>query len=93
MIVGGLSGIGSAFAQRMVEKLGATHLILLSRSGMNAQGAQDLVHSIEEKGANVKVIKCDVASAEDLNLQLDACTKQMPPVRGVIQGAMVLQVR
>ena len=92
IIVGGLSGIGSAFALCMSEKLGASHLILLSRSGMNAKGAQELVNSLEERGVKVKVIKCDVADSENLNMLLDTCSTDMPPVRGVIQGAMVLQV-
>ena len=77
----------------MSEKLGAKHLVLLSRSGTNAPGAEQLVRRIEEQGSKVKVVKCDVANTQDLNTQLDSVTADMPPVRGVIQAAMVLQVR
>ena len=93
MIVGGLTGIGAAFARWMSQDLGATHLILLSRSGINAKGAKDLVSTLERSKTTVKVIACDVADAQDLERQLEECGKVMPPIRGVFQGAMVLQVR
>ena len=93
MIVGGLSGIGSELAQLMSKNLGASHIVLLSRSGMTAKGALALVKSLEQWGTKVKVIQCDVAETKDLNAQLDQCATEMPPIRGVIQGAMVLQVR
>ena len=92
LIVGGLTGIGSAFARWMSHKLGATHLILLSRSGMNAPSAQELVWSLEEAGTQVKVITCNVADTEHLEQELDECGTKFPPIRGVIQCAMVLQV-
>ena len=76
----------------MTGSLGASHILLLSRSGMNAEGASALVDSLAKRGAKVKVIGCDVADTEALNQGLDQCATSMPPIRGVIQGAMVLQV-
>ncbi|KAL9102129.1 MAG: hypothetical protein Q9163_002690 [Psora crenata] len=91
LIVGGLTGIGAAFAHYMVSKWSAKHLILLSRSGLKAKGASDLVSSLQQAGAVVKVLACDVANLEQLEAVLQSCSNSLPQIRGVIQGAMVLQ--
>ncbi|KAL8784315.1 MAG: hypothetical protein Q9195_009094 [Heterodermia aff. obscurata] len=91
LIVGGLTGIGAAFAKYMTSRWAAKHLILLSRSGLKANHASDLVASLQQEGASVKVLACDVANREQLEAALRDCADTCPPIRGVIQGAMVLQ--
>ncbi|KAL8782461.1 MAG: hypothetical protein Q9213_005355 [Squamulea squamosa] len=91
LIVGGLTGIGAAFAKWMVTRWGAKNLILLSRSGSNAKGGSELLTNLQQLGATVEAVACDVADVEKLATALDYCSKVLPPVRGVIQGAMVLQ--
>jgi acyl transferase domain-containing protein/NADPH:quinone reductase-like Zn-dependent oxidoreductase/NAD(P)-dependent dehydrogenase (short-subunit alcohol dehydrogenase family)/ubiquinone/menaquinone biosynthesis C-methylase UbiE len=91
LLVGGLGGLGRCIAQWMVDH-GARNLILLSRSaGKQASGA--CVSRLREAGCHVAAVGCDVADREALARALDACERdeQLPPVRGVIQGAMVLQ--
>ena len=92
LLVGGLGGIGKAFAKWMVEELEAKNLVLLSRSGLDAAGARDTVALLQQAGAVVEVLKCDVSNAQDLTNTLDECASSLPPIRGVIQAAMVLQV-
>ncbi|KAG8533450.1 putative PKS/NRPS-like protein biosynthetic cluster [Bacidia gigantensis] len=91
LIVGGLSGIGAAFAKWMVSAWGAKNLILLSRSGQTAKGASKLVQGLEQAGAAVRVQACDVTNRQQLEDALKDCSGSFPPIRGVIQGAMVLQ--
>lgn len=43
-------------------------------------------------GCKVNGIGCDISNALDLAIALKVCARDMPPIRGVIQGAMVLEV-
>ena len=70
---------------------GAKSLIFASRSGLAKEEARALVGILQERGANVAVHKCDISNAAQLASLIDA-SSNMPPNRGVIQGAMVLQV-
>ena len=92
LIVGGLGGIGVEMAKWMVHDLGAKSLILISRSGMDAAGAADAVEALRRPGVVVTVHKCDVADAKSLSTVIHACAQTLPPIRGIVQGAMVLQV-
>lgn len=92
LLVGGLGGIGIEIAKWMVNELGAKSLILLSRSGMDTTGAVDAVEALERSGAVVTVRKCDVADKIALSTVLQECARTLPPIRGVIQAAMVLKV-
>ena len=76
----------------MVHELGAKSLILISRSGMDATGATDAVEALERPGVVITVRKCDVADMNVLSSALQDCVQALPPIRGVIQGAMVFKV-
>lgn len=47
---------------------------------------------MEKRGCKVKAIGCDISVESDVAQALEECAHDMPPIRGVIQGAMVLQV-
>ena len=70
---------------------GARHLIFASRSGVAKQEANELVKVLKEKGVTVAVYSCDIGDPSQLAYSL-AQTDHMPPIRGVIQGAMVLHI-
>ena len=76
----------------MVHELGAKSLILISRSGMDATKAIDAVEALERPGVVITVRKCDVADMDGLSSVLHECVQRLPPIRGVVQGAMVLKV-
>lgn len=79
-------------AKWLVHELGAKSLILISRSGMDATGAAEAVETLRRPGVAITVRKCDVADRESLAAVLHDCGQSLPPIRGVIQGAMVLKV-
>ncbi|RDA95562.1 hypothetical protein CP533_1202 [Ophiocordyceps camponoti-saundersi (nom. inval.)] len=90
ILVGGLGGLGRVQALFMADH-GARHLVFISRSGGARQGAKDLIATLAEKyGIDAKVFAADVANREQLGAILDGIGRDMPPIRGVIQGAMVL---
>ena len=75
----------------MVGK-GARNVVLLSRSGkLNEKGVQQ-IGKLNEAGANVVVRRCDVADPADVNALVSQGLNDLPPMRGIVHGAMVLHV-
>ncbi|KAH8703346.1 iterative type I polyketide synthase [Talaromyces proteolyticus] len=89
VLAGGTGGLGRSIASWMVSR-GVKHLIFLARSRPSA-AVQDFIKDLEEKGCNVKISLCDVSDKDRLNAVVDECRTYMPPIKGVIQGAMVLK--
>ncbi|KUI54262.1 Lovastatin diketide synthase LovF [Cytospora mali] len=89
LLVGGMGGLGRAMALWMLSH-GARNFIFASRSGLDRVEARELEAILESSGANVVVGKCDVSKMADLEGLMSQC-EHLPPVKGVIQGAMVLQ--
>ncbi|GIZ46187.1 hypothetical protein CKM354_000932400 [Cercospora kikuchii] len=90
LLVGGLGGLGRAQAEYMVQH-GARHLAFISRSGKAGKEASDLINRLVAAGVSAKTYACDVAEKDELTAVLEDIASTMPPIRGVIQGAMVLQ--
>ncbi|CAG7931685.1 unnamed protein product [Penicillium olsonii] len=90
LLVGGLGGIGRATALWMASR-GARHLIFINRSGLESSGARETIAALQAEGCTASVFACDVADATQLISTLDTARQQSPPIRGVIQGAMVLR--
>ncbi|KAI0881953.1 putative polyketide synthase [Annulohypoxylon maeteangense] len=98
LIVGGVGGIGRSLAQWLMDH-GAKNLILLSRGAgdldldknQNTDGAL-FIRELRATGCRVKPVSCDIAQATGLAKALRICEDEgLPPVRGVIQGAMLLR--
>jgi NADPH:quinone reductase-like Zn-dependent oxidoreductase len=91
LLVGGLGGIGRATAMWMVSH-GVRNIVFANRTGHTKQEAKDTIQALEGKGATVKVYSCDVSDASQVSDMIAKASKDMPPIRGVIQAAMVLRV-
>lgn len=91
LLVGGVGGLGRSIAHWMVNH-GARNLILLSRNA-SKQNAGTFISQLREAGCRIVAISCDVANEQSLTRALDRCKNEegLPPIRGVIQGAMVLK--
>jgi NADPH:quinone reductase-like Zn-dependent oxidoreductase/acyl carrier protein len=88
LITGGLGGLGLTVARWMVDK-GARNLVLLSRTGRSADGDK-AVDSLRAAGANVMLVKADVSDEADVAHVLDDVQKSMPPLRGIVHAAGVI---
>jgi acyl transferase domain-containing protein/aryl carrier-like protein len=90
LITGGLAGFGLAVARWMAER-GAGTLVLLGRRGADTPGAREAVAELEGLGCRVVVHAADVSQDADLATVLDAIDAELPPLRGVMHAAMVLE--
>jgi acyl transferase domain-containing protein len=89
LISGGLSGLGLATARWMVEK-GARHLVLLGRSGASTPEAVAAVEAMKAAGAVVLVRQVDISEEQQVEALLQEVQQSLPPLRGVIHSAMVM---
>ena len=90
LVIGGVGGIGKSVVRRMVE-LGAKSLVLLSRNAESPQHDPFIVE-IKAKGVEVVARNVDIADAAKLEAAARDISAILPPVGGIIQAAMVLQV-
>ncbi|KAI1641235.1 KR-domain-containing protein [Biscogniauxia mediterranea] len=90
VIAGGLGGLGQSVARWLVNQ-GARNLILLSRPGGQSETSRSLVRRLTDQGAHVETPACDITDLKSLRTAIDQCMLTMPPIRGCIQAAMVLQ--
>src|SRR5205814_2023235 len=65
-------------ARHLVERHGARHLLLTSRQGPSAPGADALRRELEHAGASVTIAACDVADPQALEALLDAIPDAHP---------------
>lgn len=86
-IVGMSGALGIALADWMIRK-GARSLVMSSR---NPDISPDWVTSHRLRGATVTVIICDVTNEISLNEVHRNICEMLPPIVGVIHGAMVLR--
>ncbi|WP_344571334.1 SDR family NAD(P)-dependent oxidoreductase, partial [Streptomyces fulvorobeus] len=60
LITGGTGGLGGVLARHLVTEHGVRHLLLASRRGLAAAGAEELRDELAAQGAQVTVAPCDV---------------------------------
>ncbi|KAE8415268.1 hypothetical protein BDV36DRAFT_298242 [Aspergillus pseudocaelatus] len=90
VIAGGLGGIVQSIAAWFVDR-GARTLLLLSRSGAKGTEVMKFIDSLQSKCAKVIAPACDISNESALRKVLEEWQSQLPPIKGCIQAAMVLQ--
>jgi len=89
LITGATGMAGSALARHVVTRHGARNLVLVSRRGLDAPGAAELVAELSAAGAQAHVVACDAADREAL-AKVIADIPVQRPLSGVIHAAGVL---
>ena len=89
LLVGGLGGLGRSIAEHLVKR-GARHIAFFSRSGACTAAAQALVTKLRLGGVQVAAFATDVCDATQLAAAIGEVHKFMPPIRGAIQCAAVV---
>jgi KR domain len=65
----------------------------MSRSGLKSDRSKAIAEELKDLEININIVACDISNYQELELTLYKCSQDMPPIRGVIQGAMVLKVK
>ena len=104
LITGGLGALGLDTARWLASR-GARRLILAGRTpmlprsqwgqgndgpGLAAVRRIEAVRELEAQGVTVRVVSLDIADADAATASLDADTLGLPPIRGVVHAAGVL---
>jgi NAD(P)-dependent dehydrogenase (short-subunit alcohol dehydrogenase family) len=88
LITGGLRGLGLLAAKHLVDR-GARHLVLMGRH-QASESAEQAIASMRGLGTRVNVASGDVSRIEDVKSVLDKIESDMPPLRGIIHSAGLL---
>jgi len=88
LITGGLGSLGLLIAHWMAHQ-GVRHLVLMGRQGVTGS-TRAAIDALEKTGAQVAVARADVAQEEQVASVLARIGDSMPPLRGVIHAAGVL---
>ncbi|MFF3249385.1 SDR family NAD(P)-dependent oxidoreductase, partial [Streptomyces sp. NPDC002870] len=89
LVTGGTGGLGALFARYLVVSHGVRRLLLVSRRGPDAPGADDLVAELTGLGAEVSLAACDVADRNSLAQLLSGFSPEHP-LTAVIHTAGIL---
>ncbi|WP_208679504.1 type I polyketide synthase [Streptomyces sp. ID38640] len=88
LVTGGTGGLG-AHTARLLARNGAEHLVLTSRRGPDAPGADELRDELAELGARVTIAACDVTDADALAELVTQVEADGPAIRSVVHTAGV----
>ncbi|GAA3588689.1 hypothetical protein GCM10022222_86380 [Amycolatopsis ultiminotia] len=66
VLVSGAGVLGGVMARHLVTRHGVRHLVLASRRGPAAEGAEDLVADLTGQGAEVSVVACDLSERDEV---------------------------
>ena len=89
ILVGGLGGIGRALADYLAKN-GAKHIAFISRSGDAKPEAKKTLADLESLGVHPASFACDITDYESLEAVVRQISSEHPPIKGLVQGAMVL---
>jgi NADPH:quinone reductase-like Zn-dependent oxidoreductase/acyl carrier protein len=88
LITGGLGSLGLLIAQWMVQQ-GVRQLVLMGRHGA-ANSTRAAIEALEKAGARVVVAEADITREEQVASVLAKIEDSMPPLRGIIHAAGIL---
>ncbi|MEV7990160.1 SDR family NAD(P)-dependent oxidoreductase [Micromonospora sp. NPDC085948] len=89
LVTGGTGTLGALVARRLVTHHGVRHLVLASRRGMAADGADTLLAELSGLGAQVSITACDIADRDAATRLLNAIPAEHP-LTAVVHTAGVL---
>src|ERR1700761_9417807 len=90
LITGGTGMAGGELARHVVNAYGVRQVVLASRRGSRSEETAELTLDLARAGAQVQVLACDVADRRAVAELLAQLDRRVPPLRGGIHAAGVL---
>lgn len=84
LITGGTGALGAEVARHLVTSYGVRHLLITGRQGPQAPNAEQLRVALQELGAEVRIVACDVADRVALTELIKGCS---PALTAVVHAA------
>lgn len=88
VIAGGGGSLGLGVAELFVER-GCRHLLMLDRAEL-AESARQTLEPLRKAGATIEYRRVDLADRAAMDLVLSSVRSTMPPIRGVVHTAGVV---
>jgi NAD(P)-dependent dehydrogenase (short-subunit alcohol dehydrogenase family)/acyl carrier protein len=97
LVTGGTGALGG-HAARWLARSGVENIVVVSRRGMAAPGAQQLVDDLTELGARATVVECDASDRDALAALIEAIPVEYPlttvvHASAVLDDAMINDIR
>ncbi|MEO5330727.1 MAG: SDR family NAD(P)-dependent oxidoreductase [Magnetococcus sp. YQC-5] len=89
LITGGFGSFGMELAEWMGRQ-GVRQLVLTGRRGAEYPSAKQVVDKLESNGIRVMAVAMDVTNATEMTRLIERISQTMPPLRGVVHAAAVL---
>ena len=89
LVTGGFGGFGLEVG-RWLASAGARHLVLVGRNGPVAPRARQVVEELTRQGVSVMSVAADVSQESQIAELLARIRETMPPLRGIVHAAAVL---
>lgn len=89
LITGGLGALGLTVAAWLIEQ-GARYLVLVGRHAP-LQHAQQKIQQLQKNGAQIHYFAVDIAKSTAIQQLMETIQQKLPPLRGVIHAAGVLE--
>jgi NAD(P)-dependent dehydrogenase (short-subunit alcohol dehydrogenase family) len=77
---------------KWMSSKGARHIVLTSRNATRSNEIQTLREQVAVAGTHIHVKACDISDSVSVEKLVKEGLIGLPPIRGVIHGAMVLRV-
>jgi acyl transferase domain-containing protein/surfactin synthase thioesterase subunit/acyl carrier protein len=88
LVTGGLGMLGRSVAKWLISK-GAKHLVLTGRNA-SSNALPEVFSTTELRSAAIHVVAADISRNEDVSRLMQTINNELPPLRGVVQSAGVL---
>jgi acyl transferase domain-containing protein/surfactin synthase thioesterase subunit/aryl carrier-like protein len=88
LVTGGLGMLGRSVAKWLISK-GAKHLVLTGRNA-SSEAAQKVFSAAEIQSAAIHVVAADIGRDEDVRRLTQTIRNELPPLKGVVHSAGVL---
>jgi NADPH:quinone reductase-like Zn-dependent oxidoreductase len=89
VVTGGTGSLGGLVARHLADRYGVKHVLLMSRRGLTAPGADELVQQLTGSGVQVRVWAGDVADRDTVAAML-ASVPAAHPVTAVVHTAGII---